>query len=298
MIYKRNCPKCNKEIIYANKYNLKNAEEKNSFCKSCAVKSGITEEERIKKKERFSGKNNPMHGKTGEENPFYGKKHSAETIDIFKNVDRSYTKTDEFRKKISNVTIGKNNPMYNRSMHECWVEKYGEDIANLKLIGFKEKQSKLSKGNNNPMFGKTSPKGSGNGWSGWYNGWFFRSILELSYMINIIERFKLKWENAEIAKYKVPYKINNFDRTYRADFIINSKYMLEIKPVALRNTEINILKKNAAISFCKNTGLIYKITSCRILTDQEIAELFNTDKIKFTKICEIKYNNKYKSNGF
>ena len=34
------------------------------------------------------------------------------------------------------------------------------------------------------MYGRFSPRGSGNGWSGWYKEWYFRSLLELSYMIN------------------------------------------------------------------------------------------------------------------
>jgi len=51
------------------------------------------------------------------------------------------------------------------------------------------------------MYGKPAPIGSGNGWSGWYKGWYFRSLLELSFMINVIERFKMSWQNAETKKH-------------------------------------------------------------------------------------------------
>ncbi|MBR4316812.1 MAG: hypothetical protein IKP65_07630 [Alphaproteobacteria bacterium] len=44
------------------------------------------------------------------------------------------------------------------------------------MIELKKKYSEKSKGKNNPMYGKPAPKGSGNGVSGWYKGWFFRSL--------------------------------------------------------------------------------------------------------------------------
>lgn len=35
--FTRNCPKCNKELSYSTKFTLKNAEDKNSVCKSCSL---------------------------------------------------------------------------------------------------------------------------------------------------------------------------------------------------------------------------------------------------------------------
>jgi hypothetical protein len=43
------------------------------------------------------------------------------------------------------------------------------------------------------MYGKPSPNGSG-------NGWYFISLHELSYMVNVIERFKLKWNSGANAR--------------------------------------------------------------------------------------------------
>src|SRR5690606_10904764 len=40
-----------------------------------------------------------------------------------------YMKTDEYRKKMSKVTSGENNPMYGKSVYDTWVEKYGKDKA-------------------------------------------------------------------------------------------------------------------------------------------------------------------------
>lgn len=36
--FTRNCPKCNKELSYSSKFTLKNAEDKNTSCKSCSLK--------------------------------------------------------------------------------------------------------------------------------------------------------------------------------------------------------------------------------------------------------------------
>jgi len=36
--YERNCPTCGCTMKYTNKYNLKNAENKKSNCKSCGMK--------------------------------------------------------------------------------------------------------------------------------------------------------------------------------------------------------------------------------------------------------------------
>ena len=114
---------------------------------------------------------------TGEKNGFFGKKHTADT-----------------KEKISNSVIA--NPgrgMTGKTTYGVWLEKYGKEIADDKLKNLKNKLSILFSGKKNPMYGKPTPIGSGNGWSGWYKGWYFRSLLELSYMINVIERFNLKF---------------------------------------------------------------------------------------------------------
>lgn len=77
----------------------------------------------------------------GNKNPFYGKHHSKES-----------------KKKMGgcvNDYSGKNNPMYNRSVYDVWVKKYGIDIANEKLQKQIEKISKINTGKNNGMYGKS-----------------------------------------------------------------------------------------------------------------------------------------------
>ncbi len=135
------------------------------------------------------------------------------------------------------------------------------------------------------MYGKPSPQGSGNGWSGWYKGWFFRSLLELSFMINVIERFNFTWESAEKKKFIIKY-INwkNIERTYRADFFIENKYLVEIKPINLQQGDEVIRKAEAAKKWCKKNKLIYKLTSCsKQINVEKLKKLINDNKINLTK---------------
>jgi hypothetical protein len=290
--FKRNCPNCECEITYTNKYNMLNAEKKQSKCKSCGLKEIITDDVKKRMSERVKGKNNPMYGKFGELNPFFGKKHSQESIKkIIENRDYSVYKTDEFRQKISKATKGENNPMFGKTVYDVWVENYGVEIANKKLIELKEKQSLLTSGKNNPMFGKPAPKNSGNGICGWYKGWFFRSLLELSYMIFVIERFNLSWESGEIEKYKISYKIDGVNRNYFPDFIINQKYVIECKPKKLWNTDTNKLKFEYAQKFCDGEKLIFKVRDIKKINKIELVKLIGQGNITLTKKWEKKLFN-------
>lgn len=281
-MFKRKCPECDDEITYKSESGYKSSTKKNSVCRKCSV----------------SGERNPMYGKNGELNPFYGKKHTEESkAKITEGRDYSKYKTKEFRDKISKLNKGSNNPMYGKSFYDVWLKKYGKEIADQKMSEFRTKQSELNSGEDNNMYGKPSPNGSGNGWSGWYNGWFFRSIRELSYMIKIIERYDLKWESGETNKWKIKYEdYNGLVRNYFPDFIIERKYMVEVKPKKLWTSETVILKKDAGVKFCDNNGLIYKLSEIPCLSDEEIIYLYENQKIKFTDRYEEKYKKWLKKN--
>lgn len=231
----------------------------------------------------------------GSKNPMFGKKHSDKTKNIIsrKQVESIWKyKTPKFRKRRSELMIGKNNPMYGKRIQDKWVEKYGESGAENRMKEFKEKMSSISSGEKNPMYGRPSPQGSGNGWSGWYKGWFFRSIFELSYMLNVIERFSLSWESAEQKEYRINY-IDYFGnkRSYFADFIIGGKYMIECKPRKLINSPSVLLKTQAAIEFCKNIGIVFKIREPMRITTEEIKKMYDMHQIKFTDRYEKMFNN-------
>lgn len=281
--FKRNCPKCNCEITYKSKYSLINANKKNSKCKSCGLKEIMTDEVKKRMSERVKGENNPMFGKFGELNPFFGKKHSKETkIKMHENRDYSVYKTEEYRQKISKLSKGNNNPMYGKSFYDVWVEKYGKEIADEKMIEYKKKQSLNNSGEKNSMYGKPAPINSGNGICGWYKGWFFRSLLELSYMIFVIERFNLDWESGESEKYKIKYNIDGVNKNYFPDFVINEKYVIECKPKKLWKLKINEVKFKFAKDFCDKNNLIFKIKDIIKLKKPELFNLISNGDVVLT----------------
>lgn len=270
----KQCKQCDLIIEYKSPISYKKALKDDKPCRKCSAKERANRpEEKIRLQQIAS--------QVGEKNPFYGKKHTKET-------------KLKISEKIAPLSSGKNNGMYGKSYYEIWVEKYGNEVANKKLLITKNKHSENNRGEGNPMYGKPLSQGSGNGWSGWYKGWFFRSLRELTYMIEVIERFRLNWESAETNKWKIQYvDYNGQLRNYFPDFIINGKYIVEIKPKRLWNSDTVMRKRKAGELFCVNNGLIYKIIDIGILNDDDIKELYYTKKIKFTERYEQKFKEKY-----
>jgi len=226
---------------------------------------------------------------SGKDNPFFGKTHSKEmkahlTKKALERV-RTPEEIEQARTQLAKVANTK-------SVLTCWTEKYGENKANILWEAKREKNRASSSGSNNPMFGKASPQGSGNGWSGWYGEWYFRSLLELSFMVNTIERFNFTWKSAEDIK--IPYTdyLGN-QRNYFPDFILNDKYLVEIKPARLKNTPSVIAKQQAAIFYCSLNNMIYKLITPIILKQDKVLTLYNEGKIKFLPRYEEKFKQLY-----
>jgi hypothetical protein len=274
-VFKRKCSECGCEITYISESGYDNAIKNNSICRKCAS----------------SGNRNGMYGKTGQLNPFYGKKHSEESkAKIIAGRDYAIYKTKEFKAKISKLSSGSNNPMYGKSIYSVWFKKYGKEIADQKMVDYRKKQSELNSGEGNSMYGKPSPTGSGNGWSGWYNGWFFRSLRELSYMVEVIERFNLEWVSGESNNWRVPYvDYKGTNRNYFPDFIIGGKYVVEIKPRKLWFSDTVIRKRKAAEKFYSKIGLKYKITDITCISEDKLVSLHLDGKLIFTDRYEIKF---------
>jgi len=133
------CDQCNHntKVKSLQPYIYKN---KNFLCRKC----------------RSSGERNGMYGKThseetkrafsekylGKNNPFYGKKHTIKT------------KVVQSQRKIG-MYDGENNPMYNKSVLNIWIEKYGYDKAMSMWDDKKRCQSLIMSGEKNPMFNKS-----------------------------------------------------------------------------------------------------------------------------------------------
>lgn len=277
--FTRNCPKCGKEIKNKNKYQCKYLDRDKKLCRSCTRKDLL---ENNKEYRELCIANCIKNGKTL---PFKGKHHTEENKNA---LSAARTGIKQGPNKLKGNS-GETNSMYGKSVYSVWLEKYGKEIADQKMEKLKKKQSVNSTGENNSMYGKPSPNGSGNGWKGWYKGWFFRSLKELSYMINVIEKENLKWEKGEKLSIKyIDYK--GTKRTYRPDFIINDKTLIEIKPIKMHNSPSVISKMNAALEYCKNNNLEYKLIDPIILTSPEILQLYKSHLIKFLS----KYDEKFK----
>ena len=282
----RICPSCKKEVISMSVQTRKKLEGRQ--CKECYEKEMS------------------VRGKllTGSKNPFFRKNHSLETLNKIKESRHKSEKwsnhlnnirTEEYRKKISEQFSGEKNPAFKRgTLESIWTEKYGEEEAKKRQESWKSKLRLKSVGENNNMFGKPSPIGSGNGWSGWYKGWYFRSLRELSYMINEIEANLLNWESGELKKYKITYiDWKGCKRNYFSDFILNGKTMVECKPLSLQNSKDVVSKKEAAEKFCKDNNMKYIVVDPKMLEDVKIKELYNLGVIKFLPRYEEKFLKKY-----
>lgn len=318
MQYIKACPKCNKKIIYKNKHQFKLSNKNNTSCMACvgkakrhdlpeykhcptcnnimtyksrgalslAIKNNTDCRKCASIKTGFTGRYGTKGKNTGKDNPFFGRKISEELREILKNLDRSYTQTEDFKQKMSIVTSGENNGMYGRSFYDVWLEKYGKDIADEKMSTLKKIHSENNLGEKSYWYGKSSPKGSGNGWSGHYNNHYFRSLRELSFIIDMDEK-NINWKSAESIK--IPYIKSDGNKSfYRPDFLYEN-YLIEIKPIKLMYIEINKLKKAAAILYCKENNLIYKMIDIEICFDK-ISKLFDDGMIIFTE----RYKEKFK----
>ncbi len=298
-MFLRNCPKCGKELSYTNKKNRNTAIKKKRLCGSCA---SVERNQKYGNNKKFIETYGVKGKWIGKKNPFYGKHHSEESLaKMQKNKDFSTFKSKKFKDKMSKISSGKNNPMYGKNYYDIWVEKYGEKEANKKMAILRKEKSIQTSGKNNPMYGKPAPQGSGNGWSGWYKGWFFRSIKELSYMVNVIEVNGFQWRTGETKDLCIKYtSYDGTERTYRADFLVEEKKLVEVKPIKLFNTPKNLLKKQAAVKFCKKNGYDYEVVDVRLLDFEKMESLYNQKKIRFTKKYKKKYEqyiNRRKNDG-
>ena len=277
-IFKRQCPKCGRDIEHKNQPSLDRAKKRNGYCSPCAAK------ERVNKyglNEIFI-KNSTKGVFAGANNPFYGKTHSNATIEkIKKNINHAFKQTKAYKNKVSKQTSGKGNPMYGRTYYQIWLEKYGKEKADELQKAKNEKTKIQCSGKGNPMYGKPTPQGSGNGWKGWYKGWFFRSLKELSYVVNVLEPNGDLWESAEHIK--IPY-INwqGVQRTYRPDFLVNRNLLVETKPTRLKSSITVRAKQKAAEEWCKLKGWSYLLVDPPIITSTQIKNLHNIGLLKFT----------------
>lgn len=253
--YVRSCPKCNSTIEYKWYTNWWAANKKNSACCKCTNKQNA-QIGRLKNSESHKGKKlRPEH-------------------------------------KAKVVTAGQKNILQG-SVYDFWIKKYGIKEADRRMLAFKEKQSRNNSGENNPMYGKPSPQGSGNGWSGWYQGWFFRSFRELKFVLGLNEH-NISWVSAERKEFKVEYKdVLGKKRNYFPDFLVEQKKIVECKPKKLWFTPNVLAKTKAAKSFFEKRGLEFELVDPGTFEHEKIKALIDSGTVVLTKRYQEKWMEKY-----
>jgi hypothetical protein len=161
-------------------------------------------------------------------------------------------KANEMKQKFSISKSGKNNVNFgakfsrgfaDRPLSGSWEERYGKD----KSEKMKKRMSEANSGANNPMYGKPAPIKSGNGISGWYKEFYFRSLLELSYILHL-ESQSINFVSCESCQKKFKYTIDNRHFSYFPDFyLLESNEYVEIKPSSMIKNRIVLAKAQSVI---------------------------------------------------
>lgn len=196
-------------------------------------------------------------------------------------------KAIEIKRKFSESSSGENNSNFggkysrgfaDRPLYGLWESVYGIEKSKQKKLQL----SKLNSGSGNPMFGKPAPKKSGNGISGWYGNVYFRSLLELSYMMHL-DSLSIKYISCESEKYRFEYEIDGIKRNYFPDFFIPStNEYIEVKPSQMLSNEIVIAKAKAVQALGHKFTFMTQKDIMKIKKD-ELMSLISTGKVTIDK---------------
>ena len=276
----RHCPACLERLGYSTKAEMRKAERRHILCRSCKHKEVMQRPESIIRTAAFAGHNKTRM--TGPNNPFFGHTHSKATIRKIRQGTLRWLETmDRKEHGRRSRRCGRDNGMFGKSLFDVWAGKYGVEVARKKSRCQSRKLRRRFSGSGNPMYGRPSPKTSGTGWGGWYKGWYFRSLRELSYVVLVLEQQDVRWEPAEQSRLTIHYVLNGVQRTYHADFLVEGKMLVEIKPKRLMGSYVNMAKAEAARSFCKSRGMKYIMADARIMTPLELQPLIEAGLLRF-----------------
>lgn len=216
----------------------------------------------------------------GENNPMYGKHHSDESKRLIAKGNKKHRQQ-----------VGFVDPRWGKNLYMVWLEKYGEEVANEKYVDYKELLSEVKAGYNHPMYGKVAGRNTGSGWKGTYRGKHFRSLKELSFLVNYVDQFKLEAVLVGI-EHGIAYEdMYTNKRVYYADYILNNKFMVEIMPDRdyVKTTTNWILKREAAEEYCRLKGWEYKMVIPIKISYSQIRQLMKDYKLQFDEVTMMKY---------
>jgi hypothetical protein len=118
-----------------------------------------------------------------------------------------------------------------------------------------------------------------NHFCGWYNGLYFRSSLELSFLVNNDEK---KFTTCEKNKYKIIYKKDDKEKSYYPDFT-DDLFIYEIKPSTLLFYKDNQIKINKGIEVYGDKFKIITEKESPYITKNKIFELIDSNIIVVTE---------------
>ena len=119
--------------------------------------------------------------------------------------------------------------------------------------------------------------------SGWYNGLYFRSSLELSFLVQNKDKIFTSCEN---NNYKIIYNDNGKQRVYYPDFT-DGKIIYEIKPSGLLDIHINNLKIQEGIKIHGDNYKVITEVESPYIRKTLIRELIHNGEVKLTKRAEL-----------
>lgn len=138
------------------------------------------------------------------------------------------------------------------------------------------------------------PKSNIRSISGQYKNLYFKSMNELSFIINYLEKKNIPFFSGENAQHAIKYydSINLKFRNYFPDFITD-KYIFEIKPKSFWYQQNILDKKYAALKIAKNKNLQYRLVDYPVNINSILNEYYKNNII-FTKIGNEKFHRIYK----
>lgn len=229
-----------------------------------------------------------------------GKKQSQETI--LKRIDNTNQTKKEFTRKTTMlIKYGEDNPMkiadfqdkvrikmtgkkVNRS--DDWQEKIiNSKRKNGTLKHTKETKAKITNGLNK-FYSENldrekymSTSNNVNHFCGWYYGLYFRSSLELSFLVQNNNKL---FTTCERDKYKISYEKDNKQKNYYPDFT-DEIFIYEIKPSTLLNYKDNQIKINRGIEVYGDNFKIITEKECPYIEKTKIFQLIESGIVVVTE---------------
>jgi hypothetical protein len=116
--------------------------------------------------------------------------------------------------------------------------------------------------------------------AGTYKEHYFRSSLELRYMMKLEEE-KISWKNGECREFAIRYEFRGHNKTYYPDFIVG-KTVIEIKPAYFWDSDIVKAKCKAAEAWCEKHGYKFKMLDPGAFTAKEMQNFAEMGIIKLS----------------